>query len=982
MADGEITFQVNLDETKAKRELSKLQESIRKTTDELNAKKEQQSAIEAELKSASAEAKKTEAVIASLKKEILDYQEIQNKFGIKNPLGLSEAEAALKEQQAILNQQDSEVKRLYASYEKITDSILKSEGSLQGMQDKVSQIASELKRPTPFLNGMDKQFERAQKSATRFGRRITEIVKSALFFNLISSGLRRISEFIGRTLQTNAEYTAQLAKLRGALLTAFEPIYSYILPGLISILKIITSIVNAVANVISGLFGKTASQSAKNAKALNEQAAAIGGVGAAAEKAKKQLLEFDTLNILHGEESGAGGGGGGGSAVKVDFSEFDTDMPKSKVDELTAYLSGALLALGAILTFTGANIPLGLGLMALGAVGLASVAKENWGAMSSEVKAALVRVALILGTSMLALGAVLAFSGVHPAIGIALMALGAAGLISAAVINWHDVGDKTKAAARDIFIAISALSVVIGAVLVFSGANIGLGLGILAVSAASLAGAAALDWNYVSQNISSILISLFSLLAFTSLVVGAVLAFSGVHPVLGIALMALGAAGLATVVALNWSSIKESLTTAITDMYDWIAITSGALLAIGLVLAFTGVALPLGLALIAAGAAGLITVTALNWDTIKQKLSETWEKIKEWFALTVAPVFTIEYWQEKFQVIGDGIAAAIKEGLESAKRQIQAFFTGKPMPETGPDATPEEIARSIMTSISEQPYPVDDLAEIVAQKVVAGEWDKASAQAAIKMVKDSAKEGTKIDGMVAHVEEIVDANSGKIVSWITAEKAEVEGAVEDLVEDGIIAKAEETLEANDPKQIGEAVTDGVADGLSDFNAKVAPWQQSYSALIQNAVEDAQRGAIEIQTAFNGITMPPLYRYVSSPGYMPGTPFIPHTPRLANLPIPHLAKGTVIPPRAPFLAVLGDQSRGTNVETPVGVIEDAVAKVIAPREMLAEMKAQNATMKEQNALLRDVIYMLANIDDAKIGKMANRYNRGLDRAYGR
>ncbi len=106
-----------------------------------------------------------------------------------------------------------------------------------------------------------------------------------------------------------------------------------------------------------------------------------------------------------------------------------------------------------------------------------------------------------------------------------------------------------------------------------------------------------------------------------------------------------------------------------------------------------------------------------------------------------------------------------------------------------------------------------------------------------------------------------------------------------------------------------------------------------------------------------------------------TPFLPHVPLPANLPIPHLAKGTVIPPRAPFLAMLGDQQRGTNVETPVKVIEDAVAKVVGSREMLAEMK-------EQNALMRDVIYMLANIDDSKIGRMANRYNRGLDRAYGR
>lgn len=46
-------------------------------------------------------------------------------------------------------------------------------------------------------------------------------------------------------------------------------------------------------------------------------------------------------------------------------------------------------------------------------------------------------------------------------------------------------------------------------------------------------------------------------------------------------------------------------------------------------------------------------------------------------------------------------------------------------------------------------------------------------------------------------------------------------------------------------------------------------------------------------------------------------------------IPHLAKGAVIPPAAPFLAVLGDQSRsvGTNIEAPLDTIKQAVAEVI-------------------------------------------------------
>lgn len=45
-------------------------------------------------------------------------------------------------------------------------------------------------------------------------------------------------------------------------------------------------------------------------------------------------------------------------------------------------------------------------------------------------------------------------------------------------------------------------------------------------------------------------------------------------------------------------------------------------------------------------------------------------------------------------------------------------------------------------------------------------------------------------------------------------------------------------------------------------------------------------------------------------------------------IPYLAKGAVIPPNAPFMAMLGDQKRGTNIEAPLKTIEDALENVLA------------------------------------------------------
>ena len=49
-------------------------------------------------------------------------------------------------------------------------------------------------------------------------------------------------------------------------------------------------------------------------------------------------------------------------------------------------------------------------------------------------------------------------------------------------------------------------------------------------------------------------------------------------------------------------------------------------------------------------------------------------------------------------------------------------------------------------------------------------------------------------------------------------------------------------------------------------------------------------------------------------------------------IPYLAKGAVIPPNAPFMAMLGDQKRGTNIEAPLSTIEEALENVLAKRGM--------------------------------------------------
>lgn len=70
--------------------------------------------------------------------------------------------------------------------------------------------------------------------------------------------------------------------------------------------------------------------------------------------------------------------------------------------------------------------------------------------------------------------------------------------------------------------------------------------------------------------------------------------------------------------------------------------------------------------------------------------------------------------------------------------------------------------------------------------------------------------------------------------------------------------------------------------------------------------------------------------VEIPHWVPdygGQRFGVNLPRVPEYQIPRLAKGAVLPANRPFLAVVGDQRRGTNVEAPLETIRQAVADVL-------------------------------------------------------
>ena len=152
-------------------------------------------------------------------------------------------------------------------------------------------------------------------------------------------------------------------------------------------------------------------------------------------------------------------------------------------------VSGAALVLGVILAFTGVNIPLGLGLIAVGAAGLATSLSANWGTMDQKTRDVVGSSAFGLAFLALVLGVILAFSGANIPLGIGLIILGVAGTVAAASLAWDSMSQRTKETITGIMGIGGAFFLLLGLILILTGAGIPLGIGLILLGAGMLYGA-------------------------------------------------------------------------------------------------------------------------------------------------------------------------------------------------------------------------------------------------------------------------------------------------------------------------------------------------------------------------------------------------------------------------------------------------------------------------------------------------------------
>ena len=182
----------------------------------------------------------------------------------------------------------------------------------------------------------------------KFTKRIAGLAKRVFIFTMITKALRTMRKMLLSTIGADKQMSTSLAQIRGNLISAFAPIYNYILPAIRTLLAWLAKLTAVVSVFINSLFGKTASQADASAKALYNQASATEAAGDAAEKAKKQLSGLDEMNRWESNDSSGGGGGGSsGIAPKFDLSDQVDTGKIGKIAAVVRKLSPYVAAVAA-----------------------------------------------------------------------------------------------------------------------------------------------------------------------------------------------------------------------------------------------------------------------------------------------------------------------------------------------------------------------------------------------------------------------------------------------------------------------------------------------------------------------------------------------------------------------------------------------------------------------------------------------------------
>lgn len=800
--------------------------------------------------------------------------------------------------------------------------------------------ASSSKSGDGAITTTTQRIKAASKAATYFGSRLRQLVAGALIFNLISKALTALVNEMGTAiLKTNGVQKA-FAQLKGSAATAAAGLASALAPVITWLINLINSLLNAFIRLISLITGKSIG-------VMKKQGKAISATGSAAKKASGELAKFDELDVLNKNDSG-----GGGSGISPDFSGIDesvnalSDRMKELLDKFKEGFKKGFGDAGEGLK----NIKDDL-------AKIGAILKEIW--TDPEVSAAVKR---FTDTCAYALGEVV---GAAASIGVSIAENLVGGLarylernkefLKGILANAFNLGADIVGLFGDFAAAVAVVFRSLGsegAKQLTSGfigifANSALGM-VQTMEQIGYALAKPLMQPFIdnAEKIREVFSNFFAAIApfFVGISDGIANFYAALGNLYNEVIKPL-IDGLAEFNSSILGSLLDKLNAfleSLTGLADPLHIAGEA---IGfLVGAFGGLqvaarfvsaavgflASPFGIAVAAIGAAIAAGVLLYqNWDMVKDKVQGLIDTIQPAFAaIKTAALNLATAVEETWTTYVVPVLDSAKTAIQSLWEIVIQFWEGIVYPII------QEIMAVILELWNDSLKPLWDKITDLVQSVIALVQVLCQWVVAI------------IAAIVQAVLELWNQVLAPLISWLLAtfgpvfkEVFNAIGTVVKTIIKVICDKIDRALTAlkgiidfltgvfkgdwegawNAIKQIFFVVFDSLhkkaADVLNGIKERVGNVVQGVKDLVSGLGDLGGAIANKVSSAWNAVTSgSPAQQSMEAP--------------LASLPVPALARGAVIPPNHRFLAMLGDQTNGTNVEAPLETIQEALAEVLA------------------------------------------------------
>lgn len=868
-----------------------------------------------------------------------DPEDVKRLEALNAQLDKQKAKAAVDE---AYKKQSATVAGLQNQQAALTATLQSQQAAVSRQQKLAGSLptASSSKSGDGAITTTTQRIKAASKAATYFGSRLRQLVAGALIFNLISKALTALVNEMGTAiLKTNGVQKA-FAQLKGSAATAAAGLASALAPVITWLINLINSLLNAFIRLISLITGKSIG-------VMKKQGKAISATGSAAKKASGELAKFDELDVLNKNDSG-----GGGSGISPDFSGIDesvnalSDRMKELLDKFKEGFKKGFGDAGEGLK----NIKDDL-------AKIGAILKEIW--TDPEVSAAVKR---FTDTCAYALGEVV---GAAASIGVSIAENLVGGLarylernkefLKGILANAFNLGADIVGLFGDFAAAVAVVFRSLGsegAKQLTSGfigifANSALGM-VQTMEQIGYALAKPLMQPFIdnAEKIREVFSNFFAAIApfFVGISDGIANFYAALGNLYNEVIKPL-IDGLAEFNSSILGSLLDKLNAfleSLTGLADPLHIAGEAIgflvgafgglqVAAGFVSAAVGfLASPFGIAVAAIGAAIAAGVLLYqNWDMAKDKVQGLIDTIQPAFAaIKTAALNLATAVEETWTTYVVPVLDSAKTAIQSLWEIVIQFWEGIVYPII------QEIMAVILELWNDSLKPLWDKITDLVQSVIAlvqvlCQWVVAIIAAIVQAVLELWNQvlAPLISWLLATfgpvfkdvfnaigtvVKTIIKVICDKIDMALTALK----GIIDFLT--GVF-KGDWEGAWNAIKQIFFGVFDSLhkkaADVLNGIKELVGNVVQGVKDLVSGLGDLGGAIANKVSSAWNAVTSgSPAQQSMEAP--------------LASLPVPALARGAVIPPNHRFLAMLGDQTNGTNVEAPLETIQEALAEVLA------------------------------------------------------